>query len=511
MKSIARLFLFLIFPLSVIESHAGLIAADLRCEYQPGPVTVDATSPRLGWVLESGTRGDCQTAYRILVASSMERLQRDDGDLWDSGKVVSPEQNQIAYGGKPLAANQECFWKVQVWDQDDKASAWSAPARWGMGLLQASDWQAKWIGAKTSAQGLPLLRREFKVEKPLRRAVVHVCGLGHHELFLNGQKVGDHFLDPAWTVYEKTLFYSSHEITSQLQNGSNALGVMLGKGFYNTEGDRRVHGVDAKRPLKLILQAHLYFKDGTEQVVSSDGNWRTIPGPITHSAMLGGEDYDARAMPDGWRMPGFDDSGWQQAMETEGPGGELRAAFSPPVKKHDVFKPIRIDEPQPGIFVYDLGQNSSAIPRINVRGQAGQKIKLSPAEQRHGSSDRRNDGRGLVNPAGVGQPELLGIHAAWRCSRKLGTSIQLQRIPIHPGRGRGARWSCRIPTTCRSSRNWSPSTCAARRNRSGDLKARIRSSMPSTGISTGRCARTSRMCSPIARTAKNSAGWKFPI
>jgi hypothetical protein len=200
------------------------------------------------------------------------------------------------------------------------------------------------------------------------------------------------------------LFYSSHDITSQLQEGSNALGVMLGKGFYNTEGDRRVHGVHANRPLKLILQAHLFYQDGTEEVIASDGKWRTIPGPVTHSAILGGEDYDARAMPDGWRNPGFDDSAWQSAMETDRPGGALQAAYSPPLKKFEVFKPVRIDEPEKGIFVYDLGQNSSAIPRIKVRGQAGQKIKLSPAEQRHGSSDRRNDGRGLVNPAGVGSP-----------------------------------------------------------------------------------------------------------
>ena len=255
-----------------------------------------------------------------------------------------------------------------------------------------------------SQPALPLFRSEFNVGKPLRRAVVHVCGIGHHELFLNDRKVGNHFLDPAWTVFEKTLFYSSHDITAQLQSGKNALGVMLGKGFYNTEGDRRVHGVNANRPLKLILQAHLFYQDGTEEVIASDGKWRTIPGPVTHSAILGGEDYDAREMPDGWRKPGFDDSAWQSAMETDGPGGTLQAAYSPPLKKHEVFKPVRIDEPERGIFVYDLGQNSSAIPRIKVRGQAGQKIKLSPAEQRHGSSDRRNDGRGLVNPAGVGSP-----------------------------------------------------------------------------------------------------------
>ena len=213
---------------------------------------------------------------------------------------------------------------------------------------------------------------------------------------------------------------------------------MLGKGFYNTAGDRRVHGVNANRPLKLILQAHLYYADGTEQVVVSDGHWRTAPGPITHSAILGGEDYDARAMPDGWRLAKFDDSPWQRAVETDGPGGELRAAYSPPIKKHDVFKPVRIDEPEPGIFVYDLGQNASAIPSLRVRGQAGQKIKLTPAEQRHGSTPRRNDGRGLVNPAGVGQPNYWEYTLRGGAIGELVAAIQLQRVPICAGRGRGA-------------------------------------------------------------------------
>ncbi len=565
-----KLLFTLLLLLAVTTSHARMNTTDLRCEYQRDPVAVDTSAPRLSWVLESDARGDRQTACRILVASSADHLQRDQGDLWDSGKVVSSEQNQIAYAGKPLAANAECFWKVQVWDKDGKASAWSSPARWGMGLLKPADWQAKWIGAPApsgaevdgclwvwfpegnpaesapvgkryfrttvslpagaqlrsatlfatadnvvrvhingqaageanqweklhrfdvtpllragdntlaieaentvagpaglvgklvvnlsngtvlsvpvdaswkcsnqpaarwmetgfqengwvapkelgafgiapwghpsiSPPGLPLFRREFAVVKPVRRAVVHVCGLGHHELFLNGRKVGDHFLDTPWTVFEKTVFYTSHDITAQLQPGSNALGVMLGKGFYNTEGDRRVHGVHANRPLKLILQAQLEYTDGTKQVVVSDGNWRTIPGPITHSAMLGGEDYDARTMPDGWLLAKFDDSGWQPATETEGPGGQLRAAYAPPMKKHDVFKPVRIDEPEKGIFVYDLGQNASAIPCIRVRGKSGQTIKLTPAEQRHGGSERRNDGRGLVNPAGVGNPNF---------------------------------------------------------------------------------------------------------
>lgn len=298
-------------------------------------------------------------------------------------------------------------------DASWKSSA-SEKKGWDTARFNDRDWlpsrelgphgMAPWGRPVPPPAALPMFRREFVVARPLRRAVVHVCGLGHHDLFLNGQKVGDHFLDPAWTVFEKSLYYSSHDITARLKEGENAIGVMLGKGFYNTEGDRRVHGVHARRPLKLILQAHLQYEDGTEEVVISDGNWRSKSGPVTHSAILGGEDYDARAMPDGWCVAGYPNQGWRAAVETDGPGGELRAAYAPALKKFEIFNPIRIDEPENGIFVYDLGQNSSAIPRIRVRGKAGQKIRLSPAEQRHGSSDRRNDGRGLVNPAGVGTP-----------------------------------------------------------------------------------------------------------
>lgn len=551
-----------------LTAEAAMEVTELRCENRIRPIAVDAAAPRLGWVLDSDSRGERQSAYQIKVASTAERLHGETPDLWDSGKVVSTMQNQITYGGKPLAANAECHWKVRVWNEAGDVSPWSAPSRWCMGLLGPSDWHSRWIGSNPEStrfvedcawlwypeadpttnapQGkryfrkvfdlpagksvrhatlvatadnqftaylngqqvgeggewqrlhsislgpdlfasrnvlaieavnpvdspagligklvlsfddhtemewksdgswmasdqphdgwtdvrcpdsgwvkarelgacgiapwghpaetvasLPLFRSEFTVAKPVRRAVVHVCGLGHHDLFLDGKKVGDHFLDPAWTAYEKTIFYSSHDITDQLREGRHTWALMLGKGFYNTRGDRRVHGVHSARPLAMILQAHLYYADGTEQVVSSNGHWRTTSGPITHSAILAGEDYDARAMPDGWMQPGFDDSHWRQAAEMDSPTGKLRCAYSPPLTKHDVFKPMRIDEPEAGIFVYDLGQNASAIPRIRVRGKAGQKIRLTPAEQRFGASERRNDGRGLVNPAGVGQP-----------------------------------------------------------------------------------------------------------
>ena len=264
-----------------------------------------------------------------------------------------------------------------------------------------------------------MFRRGFDIRKPLRRAVVHVSGLGQYDLFLDGRKVGDHFLEPAWSVYEKTLYYNTYDLTALLDPGAHVFGVMLGKGFYNTAGDRRVHGVQANRPLKLILQAHLLFADGSEQVIVTDASWRAAPGPITHSAILGGEDYDARLQPSGWDRPGFDDAAWIAAAECDGPGGVLAAAAAPPMKSQQVFPPARIDEPVPGIFVYDFGQNASAVPRLRVHGRPGQVIKLVPAEQRHGMSPRRNNGTGLVNQAGVGTPNYFqytlrgGAEEAW--------------------------------------------------------------------------------------------------
>ncbi len=402
------------FGILVLCFVTGLYGSDmeietLRCEYAVNPLGIDSVQPRLSWIIQSHERGQNQTAYHLIVASSQESLAEGKGDLWDSGKVQSSQSIQVDYAGKPLVSNQCCYWMVRVWDNDNQPSSWSRPAMWIMGLLTPLDWQAEWITNSHSkpieqSKGLPIFRQEFEVASPLQRALVHVCGLGQYELFLNGQKVGRRFLDPAWSMYEKTVFYTTYDITGLLRSGRNAFGVMLGKGFYSTAGDRRVHGTHSKRPLKLILQVHLEYNNGTTASIVSDRTWKTTAGPISHCAILGGSDYDARSLPLDWAEPGFDDATWSTVVQANPNQGTLVASNMPPMQTFDVFKPVCIDQPEPGVYVYNFGQNASAVPRLTVQGKAGQVLRLSPAEQRHGQTDRTNDGRGRVNQAGVGKP-----------------------------------------------------------------------------------------------------------
>ena len=203
-------------------SQAGdLSVTRPRCEYRVNPLNVEALQPRLSWVLQSAQRGQKQTAYQVLVASSPEKLSADQGDLFNSGKVTSQQSIHVIYAGKPLQSRLQCYWKVRAWDKQGEPSPWSRPAQWTMALLAPEDWQAKWIAAIKKADAatpLPVFRRGFDVAKAVRRAELYVCGLGFHEVHLNGQKVGDCVLEPGWTNYRKSCRYSTYDVTKQIVN-----------------------------------------------------------------------------------------------------------------------------------------------------------------------------------------------------------------------------------------------------------------------------------------------------
>jgi alpha-L-rhamnosidase len=550
------LFLFLSVALTMFGS-SSVRPERLRCEYRVNPAGIDAAEPRLSWVLapaNSKARGLRQTAYRVLVASSSQTLRRNMGDLWDSGKVESDQSIQVVYLGKPLASGVAVFWKVQVWDQEDQASDWSAPSEWSMGLLRADDWQGQWIGldeegpfprmgspyrdleqarwvwdiagaqngapegdryfretfsvadsrkvkhavcivgadnqaevffngeeiavasngslpfagdvthlvrpgnntvaarashtrpdrpagliaairvefesgdpllvvsgshwktnakpeggwempdfldiawpsakelgrygiapwnlpAFTAEHRLPArwLRKEFPVEKKLRRAVVYYSGLGLSELYLNGNKVGDHVLSPGLTDYDKHVLYETFDVTSQVAQGRNAIGLVLGNGrFYAPRGDGSARSFGYP---KALVQLNLEFEDGSRASVVSDTSWKlTTDGPIRANNEYDGEEYDARMEFAGWSVAGFNDSAWQPAQAVAAPSGVLSAQMAEPLRVTETIRPIAMKQLRPGVFIYDMGQNMVGWCRFKVSGPKGVQIRLRHAE-----------------------------------------------------------------------------------------------------------------------------------
>ena len=365
-------------------AQAGLRVVDLKCEYSVDPLGVDVPQPRLFWRLVSEENGQRQTAFRILVASSPEILEQDKGDLWNSGKITTDQTTHVPYAGERLRSSQQVFWKVRAWDRDGDAGEWSAPATWTMGILHHDQWKGKWIGAPARHESV-LLRHEFTLKKPLRRAVIHISGLGHYELTLNGRRVGEDLLTPGWTNYDETTLYDTYDITDLLESDGNAVGVLLGNGMYHVERRNRFAKFEGSfGPKRLIAQIHLEYADGTTGILGTNEQWLTRPGPITYSSIYGGEDFDSRRIPLNWDRSGFDPLGWLPAvpMVTERKDtlkGHSVAAH--PIRRIEVRDPAEVRKlAGPGAVLFDFGQNTSYMPLLTVSGPAGSRVRLLPGE-----------------------------------------------------------------------------------------------------------------------------------
>ncbi|MDR3297675.1 MAG: family 78 glycoside hydrolase catalytic domain [Prevotellaceae bacterium] len=559
---------------ATLATAAPIEVYDLRCDLMNAPLGVDSELPKLSWKLRSLERGQRQTAWQLIAASSPALLAADSGDLWSSGRRSSDQQLNLPYEGRALKSSEQVFWKVRVWGSNGEASPWSATASWTMGILSPREWRAQWItdanllpwlrkkvgykslvssreddekwltidlgkaysiqavrlypvrqlleeaqgfplrfridaannaafknatpiadytdkdfpysntthkttvpsfdapsdgsanarylrivatklrqdngkfylalfqievvadgknvaaGAKVSAKdsdesgmwsrqaltdGLEvrganpgdnsslLLRREFAVKPALKRALVHVSGLGHYELRVNGSKVGESLLTPGWTTYEKTVLYDTYDLTAMLHAGAkNAIGITLAGGMYNVraDGKRYVKFESLFHPLVASCHLQLDYADGSSETLLTDPQWRcSSAGAITFSNIFGGEDYDARiaAQMGKWDAPNYDDKAWKNAAVASGLG-TLRGAShaAPPMRTYETLTPLRLRQLKPDTLVYDLGQNASIMPRIRVRGPKGAVIKLTPSELLHsnGTLNRGSQTRG---------------------------------------------------------------------------------------------------------------------
>jgi len=371
----------------------GISVSEMSCEYARNPLGIDTPQPRFSWILKSEKRGQMQSAYRILVASSADNLDSDMGDKWDSGKIDSGQSVNVPYQGKALSGGEKCFWKVRVWDKDGKAIAFSELATFEMGLMKKGEWQGRWIGTEKDISA-PLLRKEFEVSKKIKQARVYISGLGWSELYINGKKVGDHVLDPAMTYYNKhkgleldsRVLYVTYDVTDYLRKGRNAMGVLLGNGWYSNDGRLVGRWPWGDSPI-LLLQMNIEYTDGRMVSIITDKSWKTADGPITGNEICLGEHYDARLEKTGWNNLGYDDSDWDNAVFADWdnavwadpPRGKLVSQMMPAVKVMKTIKPVNITQPADGVYIYDFGQHFSGWTRLRVSGPRGTKVIIRHA------------------------------------------------------------------------------------------------------------------------------------
>ena len=387
------------------NATAQLSIEELRCENKPAPVGVDQHQVRFSWVLSSPENGQYQTAYQLIIASSPRQALSRSGDIYQSGKQSGAQSIQVPYLGGNLQGGRTYYWTLRVWDKKDRVSHWSSIHHFTTALESPEGWHgASWIGKEQLpdsmrvapgihapfADGLgnkclqapvvPLFRKSFRLVKQVQSALLFVSGIGQYNFSVNGKKIGKAFLTPGWTYFDKTVLYNTYDVTDRLRMGTNAMGAMVGSGFYNINRERYFKIVSAFGMPSIICRLAIHYTDGSEDNIVTDTSWKVTSSPVTFSSIYGGEDYDARLEQGNWDGASFDDKGWKHALVVKGPRGKLVAEQDYPVAIMDSFRVKTVVESDPGIFLYDFGQNASGIVRIRVRGKKGQTIKLFPAE-----------------------------------------------------------------------------------------------------------------------------------
>ncbi|MBN8861424.1 MAG: family 78 glycoside hydrolase catalytic domain [Sphingobacteriales bacterium] len=378
---------------------APMLPEKLTCEYTENPLGIDIARPRLSWIFSADQRNQRQTAYEILVSDNIAELNKGNGTIWTTGRVISAENTNVVYDGVALKPFTRYFWKVRAYNNSGEVSPWSGAAWFETAMLSAGDWSAKWIGDGSRQferdedffkdDPNPLFRKDFRAGKQVASARLYICGLGYYEAYINGKRAGDHILDPGWTNYGKECLYATYDITSLLKKGDNAMGIMLGNGWYNA-APIRLFGRFVLRNVQqtgrpcVIAQLRLTYTDGKTEVIGTDQSWNTLPGPVLRNNIYLGEHYDARLEKDGWNTKfGQSSSLVKQAEEVKGPDGILSAQVQPPVRITKVIKPISIAQTSPGTFLVDMGQNFAGVARIRVRGKAGTKIVMRYGEDKY--------------------------------------------------------------------------------------------------------------------------------
>ena len=396
---------------------------DLTCNYQHNPVNINDPHPTLGWKTKSSMRNYLQTAYQVIVASDSVKLSKNNGDRWNSGKIYSDQSINITYKGDSLRSNQDCWWKVRTWGNHHDSSKWSDPGHWRVSFINENDWHGKWIASdielndlQKRLKALPdftmetedsnwvfeeklrkvpkeeenapavYLRKEFEVTKKIKSIYATITGLGFYELFINGERVSDEYLNPAFSDYQKRVYYNTYDVMDYVHNGKNAVGVILGNGWYNLiiPHALRYQTADYIDPPKVKMEIIINYTDGSQESVVTDTTWKfTTEGPIRFNCILGGETYDNRKLLGTWDKVGYDESQWKIAKICQAPEGRMDAQEVYPVRKTGEH-PARNIYYKGDTLVVDFGMELTGWARVKLRGKRGQEIRVAyPGDQMH--------------------------------------------------------------------------------------------------------------------------------
>ncbi len=362
-----------------------LSAKELKTEYRIQPVGIDVEAPRFSWIIQSDQRDTRQSAYRLQIAEAAPDFESGNRLIRDTENVESDKSIHKVYRGPELKAGQRYFWRVKVWDNHGRESAWSEPTFWETGLLNEDNWQAEWIEPDieedvSTSPPAPMLRREFQLEGDIERARAYVTSHGVYEMEINGMRVGDQVLSPGWTSYHNRLQYQTYDITDLLRSGENAVGVWLGdgwfRGYFGFRNERNNYGEN----LALLTQIEITYTDGRTEMVTTDEHWKATTGPIIRSDIYNGEFYDARKEMDGWSQADFDDGGWSGVRLADHGTHHLTGQEVQPARNIQELKPKEIFVTPEGDTVADMGQNLIGWIRLSVEGEAGTQVTLRHAE-----------------------------------------------------------------------------------------------------------------------------------
>lgn len=374
-------------------------AIDLRCEYLVNPLGVDMDMPRFMWRLSDSLANSSQTHYRILVDTDSLKLIKNKATIWNSGKVKS-DSILVTYKGKPLAPFTKYYWTVIYWNQNGDKASQSDIASFETGMVSKSSWSGKWVsdGKPINHKPASLFRKEISIDNEIVNARAYVVAAGLFELFLNGQKVDDHKLEPMYTRFDRRNLYTVYDVTSYLKNGRNVAGIHLGNGWYN-HISTAVWDFD-KAPWRnrpsFKLNLHIVYADGSRDIIVSDESWKTYDSPVTHNSIYTAEHYDARLEQIGWNVTGFNDGRWAEVTIVDAPSDNIVAQLMHPVRVTEKFVPTTMHRISDRQFVFHFPKNMAGVIELTIAGDEGTEVRV-----KHGE---------LLNPDGTVNTANIDYH-----------------------------------------------------------------------------------------------------